>query len=384
MRHVYVAPDPGNPVPCGTLLGAITSTRDEAFDADAFFQENNAPEVAPPRLADIRPVTSLAARATPPARTGGRTPVAPAARAAAKKLGIDVSTVPGSGPGGRVLREDVEAWVERRRSLVEVADGVSLEVPTTGKGDPVLLLPGFGTDTSAFVRLTPVLAEHYRVRGVNPRGVGLSDAPEEEIYTVGRGADDAVSLLDGPAHVIGASLGAAVALEMALAHPDRVRSLTLITPFVEATPRLLAVIDAWCRLAAETNPETLASALIPWFFSSDYLADDRARIRTARGLAGSVARVPGATLARVAAGLRVWSGSRSDALSQIAVPTLVLAAGSDLLVPDAESVANRIPAAKAVVIPEAGHAVALEAPETVNEAISKHLHVVECSVSEPE
>ena len=91
--------------------------------------------------------------------------------------------IAGSGPGGRVTREDVEAWVERRRDLVEVAPGVALEVPQQGSGDPVLLLPGFGTDVSAFAPQIAALAERFRVLGVNPRGVGLSDAPEaDELY----------------------------------------------------------------------------------------------------------------------------------------------------------------------------------------------------------
>ena len=46
----------------------------------------------------------------------------------------------------------------------------------------VLLLPGFGTDVSVFARQIPELARAYRVIGVNPRGVGLSEAPEQESY----------------------------------------------------------------------------------------------------------------------------------------------------------------------------------------------------------
>ncbi|UCE87438.1 MAG: alpha/beta fold hydrolase, partial [Deltaproteobacteria bacterium] len=272
-----------------------------------------------------------------------------------------------------VVRQDVEAFAERRRALVAVAEGVSLEVPAEGDGEPLLLLPGFGTDVSAFARQVPPLAERLRVLGVNPRGVGLSDAPVQEVYEVATAAADAAAVADAPAHVVGASLGAAVAIELALAHPARVRSLVLITPFAVAGPRLLAVIDAWCGLAAEARPETLARTLLPWLFSEAFLADARARERTARGLAQIAARVPAPTLERSAAGLRAWSGTRGDALGRIEVPTLVVAAAGDLLTPGAEAIAAAIPGAQTLVVPDAGHAVALEAPDAVNAAIASHL-----------
>jgi pimeloyl-ACP methyl ester carboxylesterase len=368
-RHIYVEVD--EVVPCATLLGALTDTPDEPFDAEAFAREHGGPAEAPRRPApEIAPV---AAAPAVPARAGGRAPVTPAARATARKLGIDPALVPGSGPGGRVTRADVEAWAAAREALVPVAAGVSLEVRAQGEGDPVLLLPGFGADISVFARQVPELALTHRVLGVNPRGVGLSDAPEQERYDVAQAASDAAAVSEAPAHVVGASLGAAVAIELALAHPEHVLSLTLVTPFVEAGPRLLAVTDGWCRLAAEVTPATLARALLPWFFSSALLADERARERTLRGLAETAARVPAATLARSAAGLRAWSGTRGEMLSEIAAPTLVVAGGGDLLSGDGEAIAAAIPGARCVVVAEAGHAVALEAPEPVNRAIRDHL-----------
>jgi 3-oxoadipate enol-lactonase len=203
--------------------------------------------------------------------------------------------------------------------------------------------------------------------------VGLSDAPETDILTVGQMAADVAATYDGPADVIGASLGAAIALELALEQPERVRSLTLITPFVVASSRLLAVADAWQRVASEAGPETLAAALLPWFFSDDLLTDEAARGRTLRGLAQTVSRVPASTLARMVAGMTAWSGTRQGDLGAISVPTLVVVAGGDLLAPAAETIAQAIPNAKTVVIDEAAHAVALEAPEAVSEAISAHL-----------
>ena len=57
-----------------------------------------------------------------------------------------------------------------------------------------LLLPGFGSDVSVFARQAPELAGSYRVLGVNPRGVGLSDAPEQAAYGVGQAAADAAAV----------------------------------------------------------------------------------------------------------------------------------------------------------------------------------------------
>jgi pimeloyl-ACP methyl ester carboxylesterase len=380
LRHVYV--EPGQTVPCGTLLAVLTETADEPFDPESFRRQTE-------RQPQHGGVAAAHAGARPSARVeaGAATatgvpraisaPITPAARRRASELGIDPAVVPGSGPGDRVTREDVEAYAALLAARVTVADGVALEIPVQGAGEPVLLLPGFGTDVSAFARQVPALADRYRTLGVNPRGVGFSDAPETDAYDVATAAADAAAVADRPAHVVGASLGAAVALELALEHPERVHSLTLVTPFVRAGSRLRAVIDGWCHLATETGNETLARAIVPWLFSPAVLADDARRERLIRALAQTVMRVPPATLQRSAAGLRAWSGMREDALGRVRAPTLVLLAGEDLLTPAGEEIAAAIPGARCVVIPEAGHAVALEAPDAVNQAILEHLRSVD-------
>jgi len=363
LRHVYVAP--GGVAPCGALLAALTESADEAFDAAAFAatEAPAAPKAAPRAL-------PAAAAASAPPRAGERKAIAPAARALARKLGLDAEAVPGSGPGGRVTREDVEGFAAARARLVPVAPGVALEVLREGQGAPLLLIPGFGTDVSSFALLTPRLVERFGVLAMNPRGVGASDGPAGDVPAL---AADAAAVIGaaggGPAHVVGASLGAAAALELALTRPELVRSLVLVTPFVTATPRLRAVVDAWARVAAEASPATLARFLAPLLFSEALLADEAARERTLRGLAAACARIPAATLERMGAGLAAWSGTRAKDLARVAVPTLVLAAGADLLTPDGEAIARAIPGARCTVIPGAGHALASEAAQAVADAL---------------
>jgi pyruvate dehydrogenase E2 component (dihydrolipoamide acetyltransferase) len=358
LRHVYAGP--GTVAACGALLAALTASADEPFDPAAFAaaEPSAAPKPAPaPRAAPA------AASAAAPARAGERKAVAPAARALAKKLGLDAEAVPGSGPGGRVTKEDVEAFAAARERLVPVAPGVALEVLREGQGEPLLLIPGFGSDASSFALLTPRLVERFRMLALNPRGVGASDGPAGDVATL---AADAAAVIaatgEGPAHVVGASLGAAAALELALTQPELVRSLTLVTPFVTATPRLLAALAGWVRVAAEASPAALARALAPLLFSEALLADDATRERTLRGLAAACARVPVATLARMADALVAWSGTRAKDLARVAAPVVVVAGGQDLLTPDAEAVARAIPRARIVVVPGAGHALATEAP----------------------
>ncbi|MEE8580127.1 MAG: alpha/beta fold hydrolase [Myxococcota bacterium] len=378
LRHRYI--QSGESVACGCVLAALSESADEPFDP----ADHATPELfgAPDLSTEPREVSAPAASAKAPAAPGapgplvtrpGRHPIAPAARRRAQELGLNVEEIPGSGPGGRVTREDVDAQMRLREARVEVAEGVYLEVQTEGQGEQVVLIPGFGSDASVFAYQLPALREHYRASTLHPRGVGLSDGPEAAVYEVGLLANDTAVVVEGAAHLVGVSLGAAIALELALRAPESVRSLTLITPFIELGGRLAAVLDAWCRIATEAAAETLAGALIPWLFSPEFLADEARRRRSVAAFARAAPAVPPATLARSAAGMRAWSGSRREDLSRVSAPTLVITAGQDLLAPDGEEVAAAIPKSRLVVVPGAGHAVTLEAPQAVNTALLEHL-----------
>ena len=133
------------------------------------------------------------------------------------------------------------------------------------------------------------------------------------------------------------------------------------------------MLDLWCAAAESGGPALVAKATLPWLFGDETLGDPRARERVERGLADIAARVTPAALRRWAAGVTAWSDSRSEALPSIATPTLIVAGGRDLLTPGAEALSQALPRAKCVVVSNAGHAVALEAADAVNEALLNHL-----------
>ncbi len=102
--------EPGEKVPVGTPLAIITLA---------------AGEEAPPPIAPAPPISAVPAEApvAPPRRAGpaavapeGRAPISPAARQLAAELGVDLATIAGTGPGGRVQRRDIQAAADARRA----------------------------------------------------------------------------------------------------------------------------------------------------------------------------------------------------------------------------------------------------------------------------
>ena len=103
-----------------------------------------------------------------------------------------------------------------------------------GSGEPLLLIMGLGADLNAWVRQTPVLSTRYRTVTIDNRGVGRSSKPPGP-YSTAQMADEAAGLLDHlgveRAHVLGVSMGGMIAQEVALRHPRRVGTLTLVCTY---------------------------------------------------------------------------------------------------------------------------------------------------------
>jgi pimeloyl-ACP methyl ester carboxylesterase len=166
-------------------------------------------------------------------------------------------------------------------------------------------------------------------------------------------------------------MGAAVAIELALAHPDAVGGLVLITPTIEKNARLEAVLRSWTEFDTPQSEARIRS-MLPWFLSGAFLAEAGKREAAAQALRAMAARTPIAALRHHARALAAWLGTRAGDLGRISVPTLVIAGSEDLLVPRAEGeqVARAIPGARLEVLEGAGHAVTIERAERVNELVS--------------
>src|SRR3954452_7845223 len=113
---------------------------------------------------------------------------------------------------------------------VEVA-GREFHFERAGSGAPLLLIQGMsGTHISWGDAFKGALEEGFDVVAFDNRGIGLS-APVDGPFTIAEMAEDTAGLLEAlgleSAHVVGISMGGMIAQELALAHPERLRSLTL-------------------------------------------------------------------------------------------------------------------------------------------------------------
>jgi len=171
----------------------------------------------------------------------------------------------------------------------------------SGAGDPILLIMGHAYGAGMWHRTTPELAASYRVIRFDNRGVGRSSDPPG-LYPVPLLADDALAVLDAAgaasAHVYGVSLGGAIALQLALDHPGRVRSLILgcTAASAEGVPRGALLTRARSLLPAAALNRMAWELLYGPGTPASRRAEDQQIVRrtrcSGRGAAQPAARAP--------------------------------------------------------------------------------------------
>jgi pimeloyl-ACP methyl ester carboxylesterase len=248
-----------------------------------------------------------------------------------------------------------------------------------GEGTLVVCVPGLGDLRTTYRHLVPHLVEAgHRVITLDLRGLGDSDATfaDHARTTVG---DDVVALLDhldgGPAHLIGASFGAAAVVWAASHAPERVASVTLVGPFVRDVP-----IGRAQRLAMRVlfGGPWARRAWLAWYrrlWGATPPPDHDEHLAALRDNLADPGR-----LDALRAMLRSGSEQIDPQLEAIGAPTLVVmgTADPDFADPaeEARIVAERTGGAVAL-IDGAGHYPHAERPEDVARAVLDHIATVD-------
>ncbi|MGW4465482.1 alpha/beta fold hydrolase [Micromonospora sp. NPDC004704] len=254
-------------------------------------------------------------------------------------------------------------------------DGATLAYDDLGDGTPVVLLHAGIADRRMWRGQVEALAGRHRVLSLDLRGYGESDLPEHPFAH----HDDVVGFLDAlgieRATLVGCSFGGAVAIDTALAHPDRVAALALFGSAVSGYEWSDETNDLWDTLIGEVDDEDLdatAEAEVRFWVvgpgrrpeDPDPAFLDFAREMDRRALAAEAA------LGNVA--VRELDPPAIGRLAEIRVPVLVGAGAEDI--PDIGVLADLIAAQASLAtrlpdVPDAAHLLPLERPAPVNEAL---------------
>jgi pimeloyl-ACP methyl ester carboxylesterase len=240
-----------------------------------------------------------------------------------------------------------------------------------GSGEPLVLIMGFGGDHMAWALQMADFSVRHRLIVFDNRGVGQTDAPDHP-YTTRMMAGDALGLMDAlgidRAHVLGVSMGGMIAQELALASPERVRSLHLAGTFGRPDAYMLALNSAWREMRIGLGRESTLRALGLWLFSPTTYAERPELIEAL--LQNSLANpYPQSLAGFLRQGEAVAAHDALERLSAIRCPTLVSVAEDDILVPPrfAREIVARIEDAELRLVTTAGHGYFLERPDVFNE-----------------
>lgn len=234
-------------------------------------------------------------------------------------------------------------------------NGIEMHYHDEGEGTPIVLITGFSGDTSFFKQMIPELASKYRVITFDNRGAGLTKYPKEGIRKQDF-VDDALALMDHlrifKAHMLGWSMGAHIVQEFALQHPDRLKSLTLVSAYPYRPARSSYFMNGIVDCALRGGESEYISMMTNAFcFTEGFFSDLEARGKTLRSLKNLDAR-----------GLKDQMGALDEfdtreVVQNIAVPTLSIHGLSDIMVEPklGDYISDRIPGCKVLRIPNVGH-----------------------------
>ena len=241
-----------------------------------------------------------------------------------------------------------------------------------GTGPDVLLIAGLGDPVEAWEFQLTGLSDRYTLTAFDNRGAGrvpLGDGPVSvEIF-----ADDAAALLralDIPAaHIAGFSGGSAIAQQLALRHPEMVRSLVLAATFATMDPYMRAAANFWRWLPFGAPSErAFLEAFFLWIYTPRAHADGMVDQIIEEALAFPHKQTPDAMQRTLDAFI---AHDTTDRLGQIDAPTLVVAGDLDLVTPPhlGRAVADGIPGARFELMEGEAHQPFQEVPEPFNEMV---------------
>lgn len=251
-------------------------------------------------------------------------------------------------------------------------NGQRLYYEVHGAGDPLMLIGGIGSDHLTWALQLPGWSQRFKTVVFDNRDAGQS-SQAAGTYHVSHMALDALALATllelESFHLLGGSLGGAIAQEMALSSPDRIRTLTLCMTWAGSGPWGVERARLTVAQARRTPREELLDTLMLMTLSEEFyerpdavaylrrMTVDQAHPQSTEGF-----------IRQIDAGGRHETRRR---LPSLQMPVHVIGAERDMLVPvwKSREIAELIPGAKLTLLEGASHGIAIEDPERFNRTV---------------
>ena len=265
------------------------------------------------------------------------------------------------------------------------ANGIRLQYESVGSGRPVVFCHEYASDARAWEAQLRYFGQRYRAIAYNGRGYPPSSVPLDDQSWLHRHLiDDLTALLNSlgieRAHVVGQATGGNVALNFAIAHPERVMGLVVIGAGAGTTDR-----ERWLA-GARALADDIATRGTREAFAAIEEAPQRAIFKTKDprgwedflGLLHDLSPVAAEKLMRITLTDRLPVTALAAPLRQLELPVLVMTGDQDF--PSHEAcrfIRDHAPHAGLAMLPMCGHAMTLEEPMLFNQMVSEFLSSVD-------
>jgi 3-oxoadipate enol-lactonase len=246
-----------------------------------------------------------------------------------------------------------------------VLNGIKISYSQVGRGQPLIMIGGFNSARNMWYRQTPIFQKYFKVITFDNRGSGQSDKPAAG-YSISVMAADTLALMDHlgvpQAHLLGVSMGALIALEIALNHPARINKLILGAAFSKIDQKNGPTLEMrrlfGLPLRKMLNP--MADLMLNHWFC-------RALLLPLAGLKNRAADLNSLDL-KIQACLNYDVNQR---LGELKCPALVICGSADRLIWPSSSVeiAQHIPQSRLLEIAGGSHLLFIEKSRQFNQAV---------------
>jgi pimeloyl-ACP methyl ester carboxylesterase len=238
-----------------------------------------------------------------------------------------------------------------------VSNGIRIHYEEQGDGDPLILIMGLGAPGSRWKDHVAAYQKYFRCILMDNRGAGESDKPLGP-YNTKMMADDTAGLMTAlgieNARIAGISMGSAIAQELALSYPKKVRSLVLVSSWSRCDPYTRIVFEHFKKMRELASPADFTQLLQLWIASAAYYEEHFDEMVQDQSKAHEDYMPLDAFQAQSEA-CRVHN--TFERLNMIAAPTLLTVGDADIFTPLRLTVEmhERMPGSKMCVFKGLGH-----------------------------